>query len=278
MRFVYFIICILLCNKQLVSQKISCHGRITNSYQRALGYLVIVNNTQNIHVMSNAEGNYMFNCYPADTIRFKLLGYEDYCIVGADLKGEKVIVMKEARLPPEEAQVPKDRIVDIGYHEIKRRTSYKGTEFRQSTIIQFFEVPYDGFYLKKYRFFILDYNDSIELKIRVTIGESKSFENENSEAVIKKIRAKNAWIEYDFSDFHHVFNDRKVYIKIEFLDNGDNLCRDNSYIGLMYSFEKQERVITYKNNFKYKDGYLCVFVDNLPSWVDDPISNITIAY
>lgn len=276
-----FIISIsLLVFKISFAQQTSCNGKVMDEANVPLSAVLVENSTQRIYTYSNNNGLYSLRCNPKDTLRFKLLGYEVITKTGEEVNQSKVVFLPIHRYQIPEVSIQKKRSLAVGYFETRRERKYPMPVFRQSSIIQFFKIPKDSFLVKKFRFYIKDYPDSIDLKIRVTIGEHKIFDNEESYSVLLTDIKKNAMLEFDFNDFKHVFLNGRVYVKIEFLDNGFNICKDkSSEIKVRYAERKKLVEVTSYTNFeKFCDGDSFYFMDSPRYMQSDPMTNLEIEY
>jgi hypothetical protein len=259
------------------SQRGLVKGKIINSDSVPLPFVTIKNITKGIHVFTDSLGRYEFTCDRFDFLVFTLTGYKDYNLVGDSLYDKRIFVMRELN-SRNGRSINASSTAVIGYNEANPSNVYKISNYRQSSIIVSYDTHHTSFVVDNFRFFLYQFDQYLDLRVRVTLSTKPNFKSEKSYSVTMPSRHYDDWYNFDLSQSNLVFDESQVYIKIDFLDNGLELCRGDSAVNVMFTRDPDPTVKTKKTNFRfYEDGY-CHFPEPALVSKDNLYSSITIRY
>jgi hypothetical protein len=271
-----FIMACLLSNAAF-GQKYFFKGIVINSDSVPLPYVTIKNLTKMVHTFTDSTGHYEFTADRLDFILLSLTGYKDWNLTGDSMIGKKYLVMKELNPKPGKTINPSSSAV-IGYNDVNPGNVYKVSNYRQSSIIVTYDTHHSSFVVENFRFFIYQFDKYLDLKVRVTISTRSNFKSDYSYSVTMPSKHYDDWYNFDLSQNNLVFDGSLVYVKIDFLDNGLELCRGDSMVSVMFTHDPEPTVKTKKTNFRYyEDGY-CHFPEPALVSQDNLYSSITIRY
>jgi hypothetical protein len=278
--FLTFVLLMEIFSGSLFAQKNLCHGVVIDPDSVPLPFVTVKNLTKGIHFFSDSLGNYEFTCDRLDYIIFSLTGYKDFSITGDSFVNnkKKFIMMHELKTKNSEASIQAQNKETLGYSERDEDLAYKLSNYRQSSIIVAFNTHRKSFMVEDFGFYLFGFDKYLDLKLRVTICDNPRFTSDKSYSTTVPAENKDSWYTFDLSQSNLVIKENMVYVKLDFLDNGLELCRYDSMVNVLFITKPNPDIQTKKNTFKYYDAGYCLFADQMPVYKDNLYCRMTIKH